>query len=175
MLSLKIEHNNLPLLKQMDPRLKWRLGNTLEEFGEIVQKAAAQAIQSQMPPDGSFWTPLQDWYLAWKERHGHSDQIYIMTGTYLSALQHRTRKTRDAFVLEVGVNKGVMAGSGKIELWKVAQILEYGWEEFDVDIPPRPLWRPLNEKYKRSLQIRVGRAIQLATKEIAAQAKGVVE
>lgn len=174
-LQFVVTNNNLPLLKQLEPLMRERLLLALEQIGLILEKGAVLAIQNQIAPDGTTWAELAEWYVEWKKRKGFSDQIYIMSSSYLQAITHKVEDTKEEMTTVVGVMRtaGVNAENGE-EIWKIAEILEYGWEQFSVHINPRPLWRPLLEVNKRSIQTRIGAAIYWATQTIAKQAKGRV-
>lgn len=171
---IDIDNNNMPLLEQLEPLMKRRLLLVLEQIGLVIQKGAVLAIQNQVAPDGTTWAALADWYVKWKQREGFSDQIYIMSSSYIQAITHEVDDK------ELSVSIGVMKNAGYepnqkgeiMEIWRVAEILEYGWEQFNVRIPPRPLWRPLLEVNRRSIQTRIGIAIARSAKDIAAQATG---
>jgi hypothetical protein len=170
-----IVNNNLPLLQQLDPLMKKALMKALNEIGEECKTRAVQAIQNQIAPDNSVWTPLQQWWVAWKKAKGYSEQIYIMTSSYLQAITSQVSEDADDLTAIIGVMRSSgFALDGTTPVWKIAEILEYGWEEFSVTIPPRPLWRPLNQVMKHKAQTKVGVAIFWAVKKIQAQAKGSV-
>lgn len=189
--ELVITNNNLPLLSQLDPLLRAHLKLAVNQIAEDASSSAVKAIQNQIAPDGKAWQALQAWWVAWKEAKGYSDQIYIMTSSYMQAITWKSEETSDNIVAVVGVMRGVYPSGGPaqsmsskafqwasgktpIEIWSIAEILEYGWEQFNVRIPPRPLWRPLVEVKRRSAQTKIGIAIHQAIKKIEAQAQGKV-
>ncbi len=170
-----ITNNNLPLLQQLDPLIKASLRKTMNQFGAELEAVAVSAIQQQVRPDGVSWEALQKWWVAWKKKRGYSEQIYVMTSSYMQAITWKMEETYDDFQLIVGVMRDAgMAEGEKQPIWYVAEILEYGWEEFNVPIPPRPLWRPTLEVKKHSMQTRVGTSIYWAIQRIKAQAKGSI-
>lgn len=175
-LEMVVTNNNLPLLEQLEPLMKERLLLSLEQIGQILQKGAVLAIQNQVAPDGTTWTQLAEWYVEWKRRKGFSDQVYIMSSSYLQSITHKVEDTKEEMTVVAGVMKDTASYIGsQEEIWKIAEILEYGWEQFSVHIPPRPLWRPLLEVNRRSIQTRIGAAIYWSAQKIASQAKGRVE
>jgi hypothetical protein len=107
---------------------------------------------------------------------GYSDAIYIMTSSYVQAITSKV--SEDVKELEVVV--GVMRDAGinpetKMEIWSIAELLEYGSEQFNTPIPARPLWRPLLEVNNHRVRTRVGQAIYWSAYHIAKQAKGKPE
>jgi len=168
----QVQNNNLPLLEQLEPLMRARLLLVLKQIGLMLEAGAKLSIQNQVAADGTAWVPLQEWYEEWKSRNGFSTDIYIMTASYMNAITHQVDEK------EMAVNVGVMKDAGMertgLPIWRVAEILEYGWDEFNVKIPPRPLWRPLRERNMRSIQTRVGIAIAKSAKLIEEQAKGRV-
>lgn len=171
-----VENNNLPLIERLEPLMRQALLKTLSEMGAIIEQQAVHAIQNQTPPDGTAWAALKDWYVKWKAEHNFSTDIYIMTSSYIQAITWTVDDSPKDFQLVVGVMRNSGPGKwGHTDIWRIAEILEYGWEEFDVNIPPRPLWRPLLEVNRRRIQTRVGTAIYWATKKIERMAKGQVK
>lgn len=168
-----ITNNNLPLLSQLEPLMRARLLLSLEQIGLILERGAVLAIQNQIAPDGTTWEALQDWYVEWKRRKGFSDNIYIMSSSYQQAITHKTEGESEEMAVIVGVMKDSGSEVNGEDIWKVAEVLEYGWEQFNVRIPPRPLWTPLLAVNKRSIQTRIGTAIYWSAREIEKQAKGM--
>lgn len=170
-----VTNNNLPLIERLEPLMRAALSKTLSEMGAIMEREAVLAIQGQVPPGGGAWEPLKEWYVQWKQDHGFSTDIYIMSSSLVQAITWKFEDTEKDMQLIVGVARNSGPGKwGHTDIWRIAEILEYGWEEFDVKIPPRPLWRPLLELNRRRIQTRVGTAIYWATKKIEALAKGKV-
>jgi hypothetical protein len=171
-----ITNNNLPLIERLEPLMREALKKSLGEIGEILQGEAVKAIQTQTPPGDAVWPSLQEWYVKWKTRKGYSDQIYIMSSTYIQNITWKLAETPVDFQLVVGLMRSLGPGAeGNLPTWQVGQILEWGWEQFNTRIPPRPLWQPLLQTRKRSIQTRIGTAIYWSAKKIAAMAKGTVE
>jgi hypothetical protein len=174
-IDLTVTNNNLPLLSQLDPLMRMSLKRVMSEFGAELEATAVKAIQGQMPPNQAPWPELSEWWKEWKKSKGFSEQIYIMSSSYVQAITWKVKETAD----DIQTIAGVMRDAGDTvdggqPIWYVAEILEYGWEEFNVRIPPRPLWRPTLELHRHSFQTRIGTAIYWATQKIAAQAKGNV-
>lgn len=170
-----VTNNNLPLMSKLEPLMREALAKTLKEVGAMMERDAVMAIQNQIAPDGSTWEALKEWYVKWKADHKYSTDIYNMTGTYVNAITWKFVDTPEDMQLIVGILR--TSGPGKwanTDTWRVAEILEYGWEQFNVKIPPRPLWRPLLEVHRRRIQTRVGTAIYWSTKKIEAMAQGKV-
>jgi hypothetical protein len=168
-----IENNNLPLLEQLVPLMEMRLRNALHEIALILEAGATDAIKIQMAPDGTPWAALSDWYVAWKAAKGYSDAIYIMTSSYQQAITSHV--SEEELVALVGVMRDAgETPDGRAEIWEIAELLEYGAEKFNTMIPARPIWRPLLEIKRRSIQTRIGTAIYWAAKTIEKQAKGKV-
>jgi hypothetical protein len=168
-----IENNNLPLLAQLVPLMEMRLRNSLREIGLILEAGATNAIKSQMAPDGTPWQELSWWYTQWKVNQGYSEDIYIMSSSYLQAITSHVSE-EELFVV-VGVMRDAgMTADGRTELWSIAELLEYGSDLFSTTIPARPLWRPLLEVKKRAIQTRIGAAIYWSAKTIRDRAKGEV-
>jgi len=171
--ELTIDNNNLPLLQQLEPKIKARLIRAVQQIVQAMERDAVLSIQNQVAADGTSWTALQEWYVEWKKHKGYSEQIYIMTSTYLQAITNQVADEGSVITGTVGLmrTEGPM-NKNDIPLYNIAELLEYGWEEFNVKIPPRPLWRPLNEHNKRVNQSRIGTAVYWATQDIKAMATG---
>lgn len=169
-----ITNNNLPLLAQLDPLMKASLKKAMGEIGAETEAIVVKAIQSQMPPGQTPWPELSEWWKEWKKAKGYSDQIYIMTSSYMQAITWKLEMTENDMQTVVGVMRDAGQALNGTDLWYVAEILEYGWEQFNVKIPPRPLWRPTLELKKRAWQTKIGTAIYWATQKIKAQATGSV-
>lgn len=176
--EMTVTNNNLPLLSMLEPLMKARLLLALEQIGVLLERGAVLAIQNQVAPDGESWAALSEWYVSWKKRKGYSEQIYLMSSSYLQAITSKVLEE------EMTVIAGVMRDAGYgakgvdaqiIEIYRVAEILEYGWEQFNVRIHPRPLWRPLLQVNEHGIQTRVGIAISSSARIIAALAKGSVD
>lgn len=171
-----VTNNNLPLMQRLEPLMREALKKTLSEMGGIMEREAVLAIQNQTPPDGGAWQPLQAWYVEWKKKHGFSSQIYTMSSSLVNSITWKFEDTEKDMQLIVGVLRTSGPGQwGDTDIWRVAEILEYGWEQFNVKIPPRPLWRPLLEINRRRIQTRVGVAIYWSVKKLERLAKGKVE
>lgn len=174
MVEMVITNNNLPLLSQLEPLMRARLELALKQIALILEQGAKLAIQNQVAPDGSTWEALSAWYVEWKRQKGYSEQIYLMSSSYFQAITNAVSAEGEDLAAIVGVRRDSgTSANGEEDIWRIAEILEYGWEEFNVHIPPRPLWRPLLEVNRRSIQTRVGIAIAQSAKIIAAQAKGM--
>lgn len=176
MVTMHVTNNNLPLLSQLEPLMRARLELALRQIGGILERGAKLAIQNQIAPDGSTWESLQEWYVEWKRQKGYSEQIYILSSSYSQAITWQVESEADGQLTAiVGVLKDSgTSAHGEIETWRIAEILEYGWEQFNVRIPPRPLWRPLLDVNRRSIETRVGLAIAWSAKKIVEQAKGTM-
>lgn len=172
--SYIIENNNLPDLEKLVPLMEMRLRNALREIGLILEQGAVNAIKIQMAPDGTPWPALSDWYVTYKATKGYSDDIYVMTSTYLQNITSRVSEEELEVVAGVMRDAG-MTPDGRAEIWSIAELLEYGSDLFSTAIPPRPLWRPLLEVKRRAIQTRIGTAIYWSAKTIADRAKGKVE
>lgn len=135
------------------PKILWEAWkDAAERYGKNIIKEAKRCINSGIPPKGVHWPPLSPRYV--KAMAG-DDRIYYKTGQYEESIGvHRENmyySGSGAFARPryfVGLPPGVMKIPARfksrrrpISLIRVAQILEQGAPS--MNIPPRPLWKPL--------------------------------
>jgi len=173
-LTMIVENNNLPLLEKLVPLMEMRLRNALREISLILEADAVKSIKNQIAIDGTPWPALSDWYVNWKMSKGYSENIYIMTSSYMNAITSRVDNESLEAVAGVMRDAGTTP-DGRSEIWSVAELLEYGSTMFNTTIPARPLWRPVLEVNRHKIQTRIGTAIYWAAETIRKQAKGHVE
>jgi len=165
-LEMVITNNNLPLLSQLEELIRLNLHKTMRQIGLQVERCARMHIQNQ----DLNWVALSDSWLAEKKKHGYSEQIYIMTSSYLQNITWQY--TEAEFKLEVGLMRSAMwidPNTGHITpAYQIAFALEYGYDP--KHIPARPLWHPVLEESRRSAQTKIGISIKKAFLEIEARA-----
>ena len=179
MVEMDITSKHLHTLKDMAAVMRVYITAKMEELGQQLRSDAVQAIQSQRDPKGAPWTPLKESYRKWKARVGFSSNIYTMTTSYqrnIAAVYNASE-----MLLEVGVFRGVIhtgggrftkTGTGfhvhRMELYKIAEVLEYGSTVNKV--PERPLWRPLLAVNEHRIKTKVGIALTQAMRYVASRA-----
>lgn len=167
-LDVFVHKNNLPLLNDLEMVIKIKLHAAMLRIGIQLERCAVLHINSQ----DLNWAPLTARWLAYKKRKGYALPVYTMTTSYLQNITHHY--TPDEFKMEVGVMRSAMwinPVSGKIQpLYHIADALEYGYDS--KNIPARPLWRPVLEENRRSVQTTIGIAIRQGIKTITDRAQG---
>lgn len=134
------------------PKILWNAWkDAAERYGKKIVKEAKRCINSGMPPKGAVWPPLSPKYV---EAMGGDDRIYYKSGQYEDSIgihKENVYYTNGAFDkpryfvgLPLGITKAAARYKSKrrpLSLLRVAQILEQGSPK--MNIPPRPLWKPL--------------------------------
>lgn len=121
------------LVDQLASRIRKGLEAGLKQACARTERAVVKHIQSQ----DLAWQELSPAYLAYKERAGLSEQIYIATSSYMQAITSLV----DAAILRgtVGVMRSAQRKDGTV-FGDIPATLEFGTK--DGKTPPRPLWRP---------------------------------
>lgn len=169
-LEMIVTNNNLPLLAQMEELIRKNLHRTMRKIGVQLEAKARLHIQHQ----DLNWKALSDEWLAYKKKNGFSNQIYIMTSSYIQNITWQYTETD--FKLDVGLMRSAMwinPENGHIEpLADIAFALEFGYDP--KNIPKRPLWGPTLEESRRSISTQIGISVAKSVKQIADQAKGTI-
>jgi len=125
--------------KGLDRRLKIGIKAALRALLELADRVATKHLDSQ----DLNWAELNEDYLKWKIKHGYSEQIYTMTGTYRGNIS--IWMSPDGFLGAVGVKRTVEHPDGG-KVYQLGFILEYGSDSRG--LPARQLWRPTLDEVK---------------------------
>ena len=166
--QMDVTNDNLGLLENIEEEMRKALILTLHQVGAKIEAVAVSHIENQ----DLDWAPLSTAHLAYKERKGYSEKIYIMTSTYMMNITHKVKE--DKLETDIGVMRGVATTEDGHDVADIAAVLEYGKEGFtNFTAPPaRPLWRPALEANRRGIQTMFGLAIHKVLKRIEEKQKG---
>lgn len=121
---------------------------TVKVSGDWVRKEARglrDELRDAIRNQEFDWEALSPRYARKKEREGLDSRIYIARGDYLNAIVVRRKPVRGKVVFTVGVLPGQhYSGLTYVVL---ARIHEFGSEK--MNIPARPLWRPIWSRWVR--------------------------
>jgi hypothetical protein len=149
-IELNIDKNNLGSLVMLDEVIAKSIHVAMERVGQKLKAASQGHIQNQ----DLGWDALNESYLKWKIKEGYSNNIYIMTSSYIQAITYQYSPTY--YTLFVGVLRTSTHPLTGDSIANIAEILEYGSVSGDRVIPPRPLWTPTLEENKRSIETTIG-------------------
>lgn len=116
-----------------------------EEADKMAAEVQLNILQQRLP-----LKKLSPQYLAWKKKQGLDSRILIASGDYVSEIKARRRA--GGTIIEVGLPDKIHPDSG-LTYKALARAHEYGVKK--INLPERPHWRPMIEKFiKRVPQIK---------------------
>lgn len=132
------------VLAEAGKRFKKEIRGATNNAGRLMQTTMAGHIEGQNLP----WKPLTPRYLAWKLKHGYSEQILFMTSSLMSGIKYHHGDWSGGFV---GVSRNAVRKDGS-SLANIAAVHEFGTR--DGRVPARPFVAPtLKETEKEVVRL----------------------
>lgn len=124
------------------PKLAANIDTIIKKVAGKVGAFAEAKVIDRINMQDSRWQPLNEKYLEWKKKHGHSELTWAQTGQLRDVITYR--------VTVEGNETNVQVGIFNHEKGFIAHILEFGTS--DGVIPERPLFRPVFDENIEELE-----------------------
>ncbi|MGA2435190.1 MAG: hypothetical protein ABSG25_07880, partial [Bryobacteraceae bacterium] len=103
-----------------------------------------------------YWLPLNTQYLKYKQTHGYYENMWMMTGQLIDAIEITYDKAQDRVCVGIPVNKyqKVKGLKKKIKLNDLAKWMEFGTAKMQgtmKGMPPRPLFRMVRQNISKNI------------------------
>lgn len=141
------------------------------EYLEEIAQDMADDVVKYIKKQPHYWPPLNEQYLAWKQRNELDERMLIATENYIDSIGIQQIKRGKGVQIRVGVPNKPIEEDSELTYDDLARIHEHGTET----IPARPHWRPVFNKWIRRRGVMSRKLLKGIEEEIIKEVKKMVK